>query len=100
MVVSNEETDNADHVPFYRREYNQIVSQITYERENPQLGLKAVWSNKSYRKRFLILLWFFLGQQLTAVIPLQNYQVILYKTLGIGTKMSLVLVGVLNFVEM
>ena len=95
-VVKSEESDLAsgEPVPFYRREYNQIVSQIIYEREHPQLGLKAIFNRPSYRKRFLLILWFFLGQQLTAIIPLQNYQVILYKSLGIGTKMSLVLVGV------
>ena len=92
--VGDGEADAVEHVPFYRREFNQIHAQIMYERENPQLGVKIILKNKSYRKRFMLVLWFFLGQQLTAVIPLQNYQVILYRTLGIGNKMALVLVGV------
>jgi hypothetical protein len=94
--VTNEESDAAvtDHVPFYRKEFNQIHAQILFERENPQLGLKAIFRNRSYRKRFLLILWFFVGQQLTAVIPLQNYQTILYRSLGITGRMSLILVGV------
>lgn len=81
-------------VPFYRKEFNQIQAQIALERANPQLGIKAILKNPSYRRRFLLILWFFLGQQLTAIIPLQNYQVILYKSLGLGGRMSLILVGV------
>jgi hypothetical protein len=88
------DADRVEHIPFYQREFNQMHAQIIFERDNPQLGVKNVWKNKSYRKRFALVLWFFVGQQLTAIIPLQNYQVLLYRALGIGPKMALVLVGV------
>lgn len=51
-------------------------------------------NNSTYRKHFYLILWFFLGQNLNAIISLQNYWIILYKSLGLAGKMSLILVGV------
>ena len=90
--VTSESDD--DEVPFYRREFNQIEAQIRLEQENPQLGIVAILKRPSYRRRLFIILFFFMFQQLTAIIPLQNYQVILYQSLGISGKIPLVLVGV------
>jgi Sugar (and other) transporter len=90
---SNESEDD-EEVPFYKREFNQIEAQIRLEQENPQLGIVAILKRPSYRKRLFIILFFFAFQQLTAIIPLQNYQVILYTSLGIKGKIPLVLVGV------
>ena len=90
---SNESEDD-ETVPFYKREFNQIEAQIRLEQQNPQLGIVAILKRPSYRKRLFIILFFFAFQQLTAIIPLQNYQVILYTSLGISGKIPLVLVGV------
>ncbi|KAF1815175.1 general substrate transporter [Eremomyces bilateralis CBS 781.70] len=84
----------ADEIPFYQREFNQIKAQIAYEQENPQLGLIGIIKRPSYRRRLFIILFFFVFQQLTAIIPLQNYQVLLYQSLGLDGKLPLVLVGV------
>lgn len=88
------ESEDDEEVPFYKREFNQIEAQIRLEQENPQLGIVAILRRPSYRKRLAIILFFFLFQQLTAIIPLQNYQVILYTSLGLGGKIPLILVGV------
>jgi hypothetical protein len=77
---------------FYRAEFHQIKSQLQLEKDE-QLGLRAIIRRPSYRKRLLLVLGFMLGQQCTAIIPLQNYQVILYESLGITNKTILILVG-------
>lgn len=92
--TSIHETEDSQVVPFYRREFNQIEAQIKLEQENPQWGIVSILKRPSYRKRLFIILFFFMFQQLTAIIPLQNYQVILYGSLGLSGKMPLVLVGV------
>ncbi|KAF2093541.1 MFS transporter [Rhizodiscina lignyota] len=92
--TNSNESEDDEEVPFYRREFNQIEAQIRLEQENPQLGIISIMKRPSYRKRLLIILFFFMFQQLTAIIPLQNYQVILYQSLGISGKIPLVLVGV------
>ncbi|EXJ74876.1 uncharacterized protein A1O5_01572 [Cladophialophora psammophila CBS 110553] len=88
--------DEREHnrIPFYRREFNQIQAQIRFEQESPQVGIVAAMERPSYRKRIYLIVFFFVFQQLTAVNGLQNYQVILYRTLGLGGKMPLILVGV------
>ncbi|EHY61244.1 hypothetical protein HRR83_008945 [Exophiala dermatitidis] len=88
--------DEAEHnsVPFFRREFNQIQAQIRFEQENPQIGIVAVLKRPSYRRRISLIIFFFIFQQLTAVNGLQNYQVILYKTLGLTGKTILIMVGV------
>ncbi|KIW68037.1 hypothetical protein, variant [Phialophora macrospora] len=83
-----------DDVPFFRREFNQIEAQIKLEQQTRQLGIVAILKRPSYRRRLFIITFFFAFQQLTAIIPLQNYQVILYQSLGISGKLPLVLVGV------
>ncbi|KAK5945215.1 hypothetical protein PMZ80_002419 [Knufia obscura] len=88
------EADDSEEMPFYRREFEQIEAQIRLEQETPQFGLIAILKRPSYRKRLFLILFFFCFQQLTAIIPLQNYQVILYGSLGIEGKIPLVLVGV------
>ena len=88
------ESDSDEEAPFYKREFNQIEAQIKLEQETPQLGIVAIMKRPSYRRRLFIILFFFMFQQLTAIIPLQNYQVILYQSLGISGKIPLVLVGV------
>lgn len=85
---------NEEEIPFFKREYNQISAQIRLEQENPQWGIISILKRPSYRKRLFIILFFFMFQQLTAIIPLQNYQVILYGSLGITGKVPLILVGV------
>lgn len=90
--VSSETNDN--EVPFYQREFNQIEAQIRLEQETTQLGIVNIVKRASYRKRIFIIVFFFAFQQLTAIIPLQNYQTILYTQLGLTGKMPLVLVGV------
>lgn len=89
-----EEMADEQRVPFFRREFNQIRAQIRLEQETPQLGLISIVKRPTYRKRLYLIVFFFTFQQLTAIIPLQNYQVLLYKSLGIRGKLTLVLVGV------
>lgn len=81
-------------VPFYQREFNQIKTQIQFEQRNPQLGIVAIMSRPTYRRRLYIIMFFFMFQMLTAIIPLQNYQVLLYQALGFDGRMPLILVGI------
>jgi hypothetical protein len=86
-------TDSDSEDDFYIREFNQIKAQHELELRE-RVGLKTIWSRPSYRKRFLIVVFQFAFAMFTGIIPLQNYQVILYQYLGIGNKMALVMVGV------
>lgn len=92
--TDSNESEEDEEVPFYRREFNQIEAQIKLEQENPQLGIISIMKRPSYRHRLFLILFFFMFQQLTAIIPLQNYQIILYTSLGMSGKVPLVLVGV------
>ncbi|KAK5170394.1 uncharacterized protein LTR77_004981 [Saxophila tyrrhenica] len=93
--ASNSDKDEpAEAVPFYQREFNQIESQIQLEREQGNYGVWTIFSRPSYRKRLYIALFYYFFQQATGVIPLQNYQTILYSLLGLTGKMPLILVGV------
>lgn len=83
-----------EDVPLFEREFHQIEAQIRLERENPSWGLVKIWKQPNHRKRICLIVFFFFFQQATAIIPLQNYQVILYKALGLTGKMPLILVGV------
>ncbi|OAL27292.1 hypothetical protein AYO22_03567 [Fonsecaea multimorphosa] len=78
---------------FYEREFHQIKAQIQLDQDE-QLGLKDIFLKPSYRKRVLLVMNFFLFQQLTGIIPLQNYQVFIYQICGFDAVMSLVLVGI------
>jgi MFS family permease len=78
---------------YYRAEFHQIKAQLDLERSE-KLGLVAILKHPSYRKRLMICMILMAGQQGTGIIPLQNYQVILYESLGITNKLILILVGV------
>lgn len=88
------ETADEHEIPLYKREYHQIEAQINPERETHQLGLITILKRQTYRKRLYLVVFFFFFQQATAIIPIQNYQTILYRALGITGKMPLALVGV------
>lgn len=83
-----------DNTPFYQREFEQIREQIRLEQETVQLGLVAIMKRPSYRRRLYLIMFFFLFQMLTAIIPLQNYQVLLYRALGFDGRMVLIMVGI------
>lgn len=85
-------TSSADDT-FYLREYNQIKAQIELEKSD-KVGMKSLLTRPSYRRRLYIILIWVIGQQTTGIIPLQNYQVIVYASLGLTGKMPLILVGV------
>ncbi len=78
---------------FFEQEFHQIKAQILLDQEE-RLGVKDIFTRPSYRKRVLLVMNFFLFQQLTGIIPLQNYQVIIYGICGISSTMTLVLIGV------
>ncbi|KAK5956400.1 hypothetical protein OHC33_002977 [Knufia fluminis] len=90
----SEENAIQGEVPLYKREFHQIEAQIRLEKETARFGVVKILKTPSYRKRLYIIVFFFFFQQATAIIPLQNYQVILYKALGLSGKMPLILVGV------
>ena len=49
---------------FYRREYHQIKAQMELDKEE-QLGLKDIFLRPSYRKRVILVILFFLFQQVS-----------------------------------
>ena len=91
-VLQRMHSDSKDPF-FYQAEFHQIKAQIQLEKSE-QLGLGAIIKRPSYRRRLFLVLGFMVGQQCTAIIPLQNYQVFLYESLGITNKLILILVGV------
>lgn len=82
-----------DDDEFYLREFYQIKAQIELD-EQERLGFGAILRKKSYRHRLILILTFSLFCQLTGVIPLQNYQVVIYQKLGFSQVFSLVLTGI------
>lgn len=78
---------------FYVREFNQIKAQHELEIRE-RVGLRTVLRTPSYRKRMFIVVFQFAFQMFTGIIPLQNYQFILYTYLGVTDKTALVMVGV------
>lgn len=78
---------------FFIREFNQIKAQHELEVAE-KVGLRTILSRPSYRKRMFIVVFQFAFAMFTGIIPLQNYQVILYQYLGVTNKMALVMVGV------
>ena len=78
---------------FFIREFNQIKAQHELE-VRERLSLNAVLKRPSYRKRMLIVVFQFAFAMFTGIIPLQNYQFILYTYLGVTNKTALVMVGV------
>jgi Sugar (and other) transporter len=78
---------------FYIREFNQIKAQHELE-VRERVGLRTILRRPSYRKRMFIIVFQFAFAMFTGIIPLQNYQVILYTYLGVTNKTALVMVGV------
>jgi MFS family permease len=78
---------------YYRAEFHQIKAQLELEKSE-KVGVVAILKRPSYRKRVLLCVILMAGQQGTGIIPLQNYQVVLYESLGITNKLILILVGV------
>lgn len=64
-----------DH-DFYLREFHQISAQIALEKSQ-KLGYCAIFIKRSYMHRFTMIILFMTFQQLTGIVPLQNYQVLL-----------------------
>jgi MFS family permease len=78
---------------FYIREFNQIKAQHELE-VREKVGLRTILRRPSYRKRMFIVVFQFAFAMFTGIIPLQNYQYILYTYLGVTNKTALVMVGV------
>ena len=78
---------------FYIREFNQIKAQHELE-VRERVGLRTILSRPSYRKRMFIVVFQFAFAMFTGIIPLQNYQFILYTYLGVTNKTALIMVGV------
>lgn len=78
---------------FYLREFHQIKAQIALDKEE-RLGFGAILRKKSYRHRLILIITFSFFCQMTGVIPIQNYQVVVYQKLGFSQIFSLVLTGV------
>ncbi|OAL38884.1 hypothetical protein AYO20_01635 [Fonsecaea nubica] len=78
---------------FYIREFNQIKAQHELE-VRERVGIRTVLRKPSYRKRMFIVVFQFAFAMFTGIIPLQNYQFILYTYLGVTNKTALVMVGV------
>lgn len=51
-ILKKMHTEHGDET-FALAEFHQIRAQIEYEREN-RLGITAIWSKPSFRKRFLL----------------------------------------------
>ena len=90
---SNEDQEDHGHPPFYLREFHQICAQIELDKEE-RLGLSAILRKPSYRRRLFLVTFGALFQQLTGVIPIQNYQVIIMEKLGFQPVMTLIVAGV------
>ncbi|EXJ56040.1 hypothetical protein A1O7_08971 [Cladophialophora yegresii CBS 114405] len=93
LVVLKKMHSAPGHEDFPLREYHQIRAQIELDRSE-RLGVSSILSKKSYRKRLMIVVGAALFQQLTGVIPIQNYQVQVYQSLGFSNILSLVLTGI------
>jgi hypothetical protein len=78
---------------FYIREFNQIKAQHELE-VRERVGLRTILRRPSYRKRMFIVVFQFAFAMFTGIIPLQNYQFILYTYLGVTDKTALIMVGV------
>jgi ABC-type glycerol-3-phosphate transport system permease component len=78
---------------FYLKEFHQIKAQIELDREE-RVGFGAILRKKSYRHRLALILTFSFFCQMTGVIPIQNYQVVIYQKLGFSQVFSLVLTGI------
>jgi hypothetical protein len=62
--VTHEGSSEVEGEEFYRREYHQIKAQIELDKEE-QLGIKDIFRRPSYRRRVLLVIGFFLFQQVS-----------------------------------
>ncbi|KIW89540.1 uncharacterized protein Z519_09696 [Cladophialophora bantiana CBS 173.52] len=93
LVILRRMHQTSDDDTFFMSEFNQIRAQLQLEVDQKD-NLFTILKRPSNRKRLYIAFILCTGQQLTGVIPLQNYQVIVYGSLGISGKLPLVLVGI------
>ncbi|OAP65560.1 hypothetical protein AYL99_01532 [Fonsecaea erecta] len=93
LVILRRMHQTSDDDTFFMGEFNQIRAQLELEADQ-KVNLLTILKRPSYRKRLYIAFILVTGQQLTGVIPLQNYQVIVYGSLGVAGKLPLVLVGI------
>ena len=73
-------------------EFEKLRQQIKMEEGEPT-SFKDLWAHKSLRKRCIIGFFTMFAGQGTATIVINNYGPLLYKSLGFGTVMILVLQG-------
>ncbi|EXJ74870.1 uncharacterized protein A1O5_01566 [Cladophialophora psammophila CBS 110553] len=93
IVLERIHGDADGNKSFAHAELHQINAQIALEKQE-RTGITAIIRRPSYRKRLVLVVIFMVGQQATAIIPMQNYQVILYEQLGFSNKLVLILVGI------
>ena len=62
--VKNQDAGEIEGEEFYRREFHQVKAQIELDKEE-NLGLKDIFKRPSYRKRVLLVIFFFLFQQVS-----------------------------------
>lgn len=91
LRLMHSESPEGEH--FYEVEFVQIKAQIEQDKAE-KLGVKQIFTRRSYAKRIALIAGFFFAQQCTGIIPLSNYQVFIYQTLGTNAVLSLVLTGV------
>ncbi|RKK27588.1 hypothetical protein BFJ66_g16131 [Fusarium oxysporum f. sp. cepae] len=93
--IHHKDDDPEDHAA--KEELYQIVQQIYLERsEGAPNSWLTMFQKKSYRKRlFLGFITQFIAQS-TGVLVINNYQVLLYKNLGITGSLPLALNGIYN----
>jgi hypothetical protein len=84
---------DSDDDTFYLREYHQIKSQLELENGQHE-GIWGIIRNRRYWRRASMPVIFYFLLVCTGIIPLQNYQVIVYTALGMSNKLSLILTGV------
>lgn len=86
-------SDTSADDDFYIREFNQIKAQHELELRE-RVGFRTMLEKPSYRKRIFIVVFQLGFTMLTGIVPIQNYQVILFQYLGITDKLPLIMVGV------
>ncbi|TPX07835.1 uncharacterized protein E0L32_010522 [Thyridium curvatum] len=86
----HQKANNADSQEFVRREFNQIHSQLAFERTLPS-SWSSIFTIPHYRKRAIIGFSTLLAGQLTGTMVINNYGPGLYKSLGHSDSASLAL---------
>ncbi|KAK0388496.1 hypothetical protein NLU13_4740 [Sarocladium strictum] len=77
-----------------RKELVQMQDQISWERQNEEKSLIAIWRKPSYRKRLIIGCLTHIGQQICGISAINYYQTVMYRSLGISGSTVLLLAGV------